>query len=65
KKLKDEKIPLIAQIVAIADIFDALTTKRSYKDALTSYTALRLMKSRDFTGLNETILNALVRSFYH
>lgn len=65
KKLKDEKIPLIAQIVTIADIFDALTTRRSYKDALSSFEALRLMKSRDFTGLNETILNALVRSFYH
>jgi putative nucleotidyltransferase with HDIG domain len=29
-----EDIPLAARIVAVADIFDALTTKRSYKPAL-------------------------------
>ena len=28
----------------IADIFDALTTRRSYKNAVTSFQALRLMR---------------------
>lgn len=31
KKLKGEKIPLEARIVAIADVFDALTSERPYK----------------------------------
>jgi len=31
--LKGEKIPLTARIIAIADVFDALTTKRPYKEA--------------------------------
>lgn len=32
--LKEEQIPLCARIVAIADVYDALTSKRVYKDAL-------------------------------
>ena len=32
-KLKSNKIPLEARIVATADVFDALTSKRPYKDA--------------------------------
>ena len=33
--LKGEEIPLSARMVAIADVYDALTTKRFYKDAFT------------------------------
>jgi len=33
--LKGEEIPLSARIVAIADVFDALTTKRPYKEPFT------------------------------
>lgn len=31
-KLKGDEIPLSAQIVSVADVFDALTTKRVYKE---------------------------------
>jgi len=61
--LDQYKIPFFAQIIAVADIFDALTTKRSYKEALGSFAALRIMKDRMAMGLNETALNALVQSF--
>jgi HD-GYP domain-containing protein (c-di-GMP phosphodiesterase class II) len=33
-KLAGEEIPLMARITAVADAFDAMTTKRSYRDAL-------------------------------
>ena len=33
-QLEGENIPLIARIAAIADTFDAMTSKRSYRDAL-------------------------------
>ncbi|MBR3152336.1 MAG: HD domain-containing protein [Clostridia bacterium] len=34
KMLKGEDIPLMARIAAVADTFDAMTSKRSYRDAL-------------------------------
>ena len=33
-KLAGEKIPLVARIAAVADTFDAMTSKRSYRDCL-------------------------------
>lgn len=32
--LKGEEIPLFARIIAVADSYDAMTSKRSYRDAL-------------------------------
>ena len=34
KGLKGEDIPLVARITAVADTFDAMTSKRTYRDAL-------------------------------
>lgn len=33
-KLKGEQIPLIARIIAVADAYDAMTSKRSYRDVI-------------------------------
>ena len=41
--LKGEEIPLLARILQIADIYDALTSARSYKRALTSEEALNVV----------------------
>ena len=42
--LKGEEIHFYARIVAIADFFDAVTTKRSYHKAMSSQVAIDLMK---------------------
>ncbi|HEX7118386.1 MAG TPA: HD domain-containing phosphohydrolase [Longimicrobiales bacterium] len=42
--LAGEAIPLIARILCVADVFDALTTARSYRPALTREEALRIME---------------------
>lgn len=42
--LKEEDIPLCARIVAIADVFDALTSERPYKKAWTEERALALLQ---------------------
>jgi putative two-component system response regulator len=34
-ELKGEEIPLVARILALGDVYDALTSKRCYKDAFT------------------------------
>jgi cyclic di-GMP phosphodiesterase len=41
--LKGEKIPLTARILQIVDVYDALTTARPYKRALSSVEALEIM----------------------
>ena len=42
--LKGEQIPLLARILQLADIYDALTTERSYKRALTPEEALKIIR---------------------
>ncbi|HEX7361167.1 MAG TPA: HD domain-containing phosphohydrolase [Bryobacteraceae bacterium] len=43
--LKDEQIPLLARILQIADIFDALTTARPYKPALSTDESLSILRA--------------------
>ena len=45
--LKGEEIPIEARIMAFADVFDALVTKRCYKEAYDYDTAFEIMK-KDF-----------------
>jgi len=58
--LKDKEIHLFSQIITIADIFDALTTKRSYKDALNSYRALVIMESQMTKELNKKLFKKFI-----
>jgi HD-GYP domain-containing protein (c-di-GMP phosphodiesterase class II) len=46
RKLKTDAIPVVARIFAIADVFDALTSRRPYKDAL-SYDATMAILEKD------------------
>ena len=46
KGKRGKEIPLSARIVAIADVYDALTSERSYKEAWTSTAALQYLKSK-------------------
>jgi putative two-component system response regulator len=43
-RLSGEDIPLSARIMSVADVYDALTTKRVYKDAVTHEVAMDIMK---------------------
>jgi len=42
-KLKGEEIPLEARIMAIADVYDALVSKRCYKEAMSFEQAYSVM----------------------
>ncbi len=48
-----------AKVAGIIDVFDALTTRRSYKDAIGSFPALRLMKA----GIGEHFDEEYFRQF--
>jgi putative nucleotidyltransferase with HDIG domain len=63
-RLEGSQIPYFAQILAVADIFDALNTKRSYKDPISSFEALRLMKNKMSAHLNQSILDSFIRCMH-
>jgi hypothetical protein len=54
--LQGEQISQNARIVAIVDIFDALTTERSYRAALTVEEALSIMKQEADQGKLDSLL---------
>ena len=56
-----DKISNFVRISTIVDIFDALTTKRVYKEALTTYDALQLMGQEESTGIDSADLNTFVQ----
>jgi len=47
KKLMGEEIPLSARIVSISDVYDALTTKRPYKEPFSHEKTIEMMKSEE------------------
>jgi len=56
-------IPLYARIIGICDIFDALTSKRSYKEAMSTFEALKLMKVKMKAHVDSKLLNDMVMMF--
>jgi len=53
-------IPIEARIVAVADIFDALTSRRPYKPAWTNDDAFALLRQLAGKKLDENCVNALI-----
>ena len=48
--LAGDQIPLLAQIVSVVDVFDALTTDRPYRKALSTSTAYRMLREEAHDG---------------
>jgi len=59
--LKGEEIPLAGRIIAIADTFDALTTKRPYRKAFTVTQALSIMAENQGTQFDPHLLDLFLR----
>ncbi len=57
-QLKGEEIPLSARIVAVADVYDALTTKRVYKPAFTHETAAEIITKSRGTHFDPDLVDA-------
>lgn len=58
--LKGEEIPLAARIMAIADVFDALVSKRSYKEPFTYEKALEIMKEESGTHFDPYLMEVFL-----
>ncbi len=56
--LKNKKIPLVGQIVAIADVFDALTSKRPYKSAFSLEKSYKIIKEGRGNHFNPLVVDA-------
>lgn len=63
--LKGEAIPLSAQVVALADSYDALTSNRSYKDAFSQDVAIQMISSGMCGIFNEVLIDCLMKVVNH
>jgi len=61
--LAGEAIPLAARIVAIADVFDALTTERPYKNALPIADALAILAAERGRHFDPACLDAFLSAY--
>jgi putative nucleotidyltransferase with HDIG domain len=59
--LAGEDISVYARICKLADVYDALTTRRSYKKSLKTIEALTIMKSQMGHEFDPKLLNAFIR----
>jgi putative two-component system response regulator len=60
--LSGEKIPLAGRIVAIADVFDALTSDRPYRARLPLERALEIMREGGGTHFNPALLDCFMEN---
>lgn len=58
--LKGDAIPMSARIVAVADVFDALTSKRPYKEAFSVEKALDIIRTDAGRHFDPEVVEALV-----
>ncbi len=58
--LRGEEIPLSARIIAIADTYDAMTTTRSYRNALSHQTAIEEIKNCAGTQFDPELANKFI-----
>src|SRR5438034_1203888 len=58
--LREDQIPLAAQIVAVADAYMAMTTERPYREAMPSKTALRELRANAGTQFNPVVVEAFI-----
>lgn len=63
--LKGEEIPIAAQVVSLADVYDALTSKRVYKDAYTHETAMQMIFAGECGVFNPLLLDCLKAAEQH
>lgn len=57
--LKGEAIPISAQVVSLADVYDALVSKRVYKAGYTYETAMRMIMNGECGVFNPVLLQCL------
>jgi putative nucleotidyltransferase with HDIG domain len=62
--LAREEIPLLARIIAVADVFDAMTSERIYRKQLSPKDAKKIILSGSGTHFDPTVVNAFEACFH-
>lgn len=57
--LKGDAIPIAAQVVSVADVYDALTSERCYKEAFSHEKSMRMIHSGECGSFNPLLLECL------
>ena len=57
--LKGDDIPIAAQVVSVADVYDALVSKRVYKDSFSSEKAVEMIFNGECGAFNPVLLECL------
>jgi HD-GYP domain-containing protein (c-di-GMP phosphodiesterase class II) len=60
ERLVGDATPLLARIVGVADVFDAISSHRSYREALTLDESIELIRQQSGRSFDPTIVNALI-----
>ena len=60
QKLKGEEIPISARIMAVADVFDALCSARSYKKAFTMDEAYDILRENSGTHFEPVLVDVML-----
>ena len=61
-KLRGDEIPIAAQVVALADVYDALTSERCYKPAYSHEQAVAMILNGECGAFNPLLLECLQES---
>jgi adenylate cyclase len=60
--LKGEQIPIAGRLIALVDVYDALTTKRRYRQALPHEKAVELIVNGNGTHFDPAVVDAFLRT---
>lgn len=60
--LKGEEIEPFARIIAVADVYDALVTDRSYRKSMMSYVAAEIIQASCYTHFDPVVVKAFMQN---
>ncbi|MBL0712535.1 MAG: response regulator [Desulfosarcina sp.] len=61
--LKGDQIPFLARILAVADVFDAMASGRSYRGKIDENTVLEMISKRAGTHFDPRVVETLIRLY--
>lgn len=61
--ISGDKLPIHAKILAIADIFDAMTSNRVYKERVSPFKVLEMFQNQTFGKLDYSIIMTFIKKF--